>query len=449
MFATIHYTIFFLAFQLLFTPLLVPAASIHIVPSFFINGDIERQTTTDELLVSLRVPNNYSITAIDAVGCTSVETQLVLSDTSSCNFPMTIDDHLTIQKGTPVTFNALDNDTGNDLQVTAVSEPDNGSLHWQPDGTINYQPNADFTGTEVLSYEITAQGELKATGFVVIVVADIKACDLVVDRDCSQALETGEYTLTLVVCGGVAPYFVSGSIYSAGVLEGDTLTVKIDDGTGYFFTIIDAAGKERTITESHAIPCSLFPDPVLLLDYMGEVLEEGNRIQWITAYETRNDFFILEYSPYPNNIPFTAIAELEGQGSNSELATYQFLHEEAGVGTHYYQLKSVAQNGKVENQGVVVLVRERSIEIDSTTLKAYPNLTTGLTSIGFIATTAQSSTLAIYNSVGQLVTKEMLAIREGLNQIPLNITPYTNGIYIVAIELEGGPITTKIIRVDK
>ncbi len=55
---------------------------------------------------------------------------------------------------TPVDIPVLDNDEGLDLTVTSVTQPENGTVVVNPDGTITYTPNEDFTGDDYFTYQI-------------------------------------------------------------------------------------------------------------------------------------------------------------------------------------------------------------------------------------------------------------------------------------------------------
>lgn len=61
---------------------------------------------------------------------------------------------------TPITFDVTTNDAGVGIEVTAImSGPANGTLTINPlDGTVSYQPDTDFTGTDYFEYQICDDG---------------------------------------------------------------------------------------------------------------------------------------------------------------------------------------------------------------------------------------------------------------------------------------------------
>jgi large repetitive protein len=71
--------------------------------------------------------------------------------------PVAVNDTTSTNEDTPVTFAVLANDTdpdGDPLTVTAASAA-NGTVVINPDGTITYTPNANFNGTDVVTYTIS------------------------------------------------------------------------------------------------------------------------------------------------------------------------------------------------------------------------------------------------------------------------------------------------------
>ena len=67
--------------------------------------------------------------------------------------------------GQPVTGNVLTNDEdfeGDAQTVTANTQPDNGTVVMNPDGTYTYTPNPDFTGEDTFEYTICDDGNPQA-----------------------------------------------------------------------------------------------------------------------------------------------------------------------------------------------------------------------------------------------------------------------------------------------
>ena len=74
------------------------------------------------------------------------------------NPPVADDDSVTTNYSQPITINVLDNDNdsdGNQLTVTIETQPSNGSVEVNDNGTVTYTPNSDFSGTDEFRYRIS------------------------------------------------------------------------------------------------------------------------------------------------------------------------------------------------------------------------------------------------------------------------------------------------------
>ncbi len=103
---------------------------------------------------SLQGPYVVNVTATLPDG-SSVTIPLVINITNPA--PLATDDGTQTPLDTPVTIAVLGNDTdpdGDDLTLTAVGTPVNGTVVINPDGTLTYTPDAGFTGTDSFTYTI-------------------------------------------------------------------------------------------------------------------------------------------------------------------------------------------------------------------------------------------------------------------------------------------------------
>ncbi|MEQ3655087.1 MAG: Ig-like domain-containing protein, partial [Dokdonia sp.] len=71
-----------------------------------------------------------------------------------------IDDVAITDEDVPVTIDVLDNDTftgtyGTDYEVTSVTDPQNGTVTINPDGSVIYTPNPNYNGTDTFDYTVT------------------------------------------------------------------------------------------------------------------------------------------------------------------------------------------------------------------------------------------------------------------------------------------------------
>ncbi|MCT4555883.1 MAG: Ig-like domain-containing protein [Pelagimonas sp.] len=88
--------------------------------------------------------------------------------------PVAVDDTDTTEEGTPVTIDdPSDNDTdpdGDPLSVTGVGTPTNGTATLNPDGTVTYTPDPDFTGDDTIPYTVDDGNGGTDTGEIIVTV---------------------------------------------------------------------------------------------------------------------------------------------------------------------------------------------------------------------------------------------------------------------------------------
>ena len=89
--------------------------------------------------------------------------------------PDAVNDPVSTLEDTPVTFNPAANDTdpdGDDLSVTAIGTPVNGTLTDNGDGTYTYTPNTGFTGEDTISYTVDDGNGGTDTGTITVTVGE-------------------------------------------------------------------------------------------------------------------------------------------------------------------------------------------------------------------------------------------------------------------------------------
>jgi hypothetical protein len=101
--------------------------------------------------------DTFTYTVTDGNGATDVATVTVTVDPVNDN-PDSEDDLVVTQGDDPVTIPVLDNDTdpdGDPLDIIDISTPTNGTVTENPDGTLSYDPNDGFTGTDTFTYTVS------------------------------------------------------------------------------------------------------------------------------------------------------------------------------------------------------------------------------------------------------------------------------------------------------
>ena len=102
---------------------------------------------------------SYTICAVASpTVCSTASIVVTVSGTTTSTtpvLPIAVDDHSTTAINTPVVVNVLGNDTPNGATTpNVVTNPANGTVVVNLDGSIEYRPNTGFEGTDTFVYEI-------------------------------------------------------------------------------------------------------------------------------------------------------------------------------------------------------------------------------------------------------------------------------------------------------
>ncbi|MGH1426288.1 MAG: Ig-like domain-containing protein, partial [Pseudooceanicola sp.] len=91
--------------------------------------------------------------------------------------PVVVDEVATIDEDTVLEdFDILGNDSdpeGGEISLVGTPTADNGTVTVNPDGTINYTPNPDFNGTDIITYVVTDPEGNTTTGQVTVTVSPV------------------------------------------------------------------------------------------------------------------------------------------------------------------------------------------------------------------------------------------------------------------------------------
>ena len=159
---------------------------------------------------------------------------------------------------------------------------------------------------------------------------------------------------------------------------------------------------------------------------------EDNYINWGTEIEVNNSHFEIEHSV--NGSDFIYIGQRKGAGESRIPLDYEFIHENVGVGNHYYRVKQVDYDGRsTYSETLSTFVNPESVEI-------YPN-------------TIEDGFLRIYN--GESDAKVMIYSLDG-NQVKstgyssiIDISSLQSGMYIIQyLDTNGQNVTsTKVFKI--
>ena len=142
--------------------------------------------------------------------------------------PMAQDDEATTEFETTVTVDVLDNDSDDEgeVEITEVTDPSNGTVTLNDDGTITYTPNDGFEGEDTFTYTITDNSGKTDTATVTVTVTEEQEeeqnppaapeADVVVEATCASPTAS----IQVVTQDGLE-YSIDGMNYqTSGLFEG-------------------------------------------------------------------------------------------------------------------------------------------------------------------------------------------------------------------------------------
>ena len=174
--------------------------------------------------------------------------------------------------------------------------------------------------------------------------------------------------------------------------------------------------------------------PVELTSFTAVSIKDGVQLNWETATETNNLGFDIERSV--DNQKFQKIGFLSGKGTTTQKSSYSFLDQTAVSGKQYYRLKQLDLNGAFEYSNVVEV--DLSVPNAFNLSQNYPNPFNPSTVINFGLPVKSDISLAVYNSIGQLVKNMAQGTYDAGNfSITFNASDLTSGIYFYTLRAKG------------
>ena len=134
--------------------------------------------------------------------------------------------------------------------------------------------------------------------------------------------------------------------------DGSSLNIcSIGQCLTFEFNATSVVNKEGWDALVSSVPVACTPLPVELINFSGEKHGNTNELSWITATETNNDYFIVEYSS--DGKSWSEIKTISGSGNSSTQNTYISLHRDFEVGVNYYRLRQVDYDGSMTAHGII------------------------------------------------------------------------------------------------
>lgn len=196
--------------------------------------------------------------------------------------------------------------------------------------------------------------------------------------------------------------------------------IVVRGGRDYFFDYIAIAAHETAMPSISITP----PPGIILLsfklmDFDAIYTKDGNLLSWEVEEETEVDFFKVEYST--NAVDFEVFDEVWVMGD-----TYSYLDENHRTGkVAYYRLATVLKDGSTEYSNVkaVRLPQKEAL------FTLAPNPVHSMVQLTFTTERATLMQLLVIDLNGRIVLEKRQDVQEGEQQVGLDLSSLSTGIY--------------------
>jgi hypothetical protein len=168
--------------------------------------------------------------------------------------------------------------------------------------------------------------------------------------------------------------------------------------------------------------------PIELVSFNAKPNRSYVDVQWTTSSEINTSYFMIERTI--NGQDFTEIGRLKGGGNSTSLINYRIKDLNPVEGNNYYRMTEVDVDGKVSSGELVAARFSRTFH----GLSIIPNPAETEIGINFESGKNTPVTISVMDTKGIIVlSKNILSINDGLNDVPFNISSLTPGIYSVQL----------------
>lgn len=225
----------------------------------------------------------------------------------------------------------------------------------------------------------------------------------------------------------------NGNSWDTPVGPGD---LEVTSGIG----MVGPIPNQKTFSPWVLITNLTFPLSIDLLDFTAKKSGNNVDVNWITASEKNNAYFIVERSAGDVSKDFIAIGKVTSKGDIAEKNYYKIIDTEPLTGVNYYRLKIVDKDRSFEYSEVEAVNFYR----ENADLRIIPNPTEGNFHINFVSTSIGKYKIEIFSVLEQLVYQKDIRAVKGRNDVELS-PMLSNGIYLVRLVGNGKMMTKKLV----
>ncbi|MFK7921216.1 MAG: ELWxxDGT repeat protein [Bacteroidia bacterium] len=184
-------------------------------------------------------------------------------------------------------------------------------------------------------------------------------------------------------------------------------------------------------------PSTITSLPVELLDFQANLQANGQvLLEWSTATEINNDYFVIERSV--DGVLYEPIAQIDGNGTKASQSDYDVLDNKPLNGKNIYRIKQVDFDGQVHYSSMVVVNASGQQGFSLS-----PNPASDQLRVEF-PLSERSTSISLFNMAGQQLRAEQ--IMSGQTFLTLPLSDLSAGVYLIEVNQSGIIIREKFIK---
>lgn len=197
-------------------------------------------------------------------------------------------------------------------------------------------------------------------------------------------------------------------------------------------------------TENFNIAPESVPLPVELISFTGTCSSDEIRLDWVTASEFNNDYFLLEASH--DGIEFTEISRHPGKGTYSGISRYNYSDISSDRNKQlYYRLTAFDFDGSISSVKLIHVDCSRQ-SATNTGIGIYPNPFDSDLNVVLDNAAEGEVVVDVLNMLGQPVFRKVTKVQNGFNQLNLEIGNLAAGVYHITVKNRDTQLVQKLVK---
>ncbi len=183
--------------------------------------------------------------------------------------------------------------------------------------------------------------------------------------------------------------------------------------------------------------------PIELVSFTANCNGRSALIEWTTATEKNNDYFVLERSH--DAVNFKEIARIAGAGNSIEPISYAYTDYGVRNGDNYYRLVQVDYDGTSTTSEIIVANCPAEASGEPEVL-AFPNPFDDNLTLHFENFGNMQATVEVYDMLGRLVQTQKVNCSQNDYEVVLRLAGLSDGTYNVRISTADFVINRKVVK---